>query len=86
MVRIDKRTPNAIRELIEFSQADSFWHENILCMATLRGKFDQLTLKRKSSVKREQIQTPQRRSENLRGEEARPYLERMPPLPCAQRH
>ena len=47
MVRIDKRTPEEIRALIDFSQSDSFWKANILSMGKLREKFDQLTLKMK---------------------------------------
>jgi hypothetical protein len=82
MIRIDKRAVAAIRELIEFSQADRFWLQNILSMGTLREKFDQLTVRRKGSAK-PQAQTPQRLSENLKGEEARPLLDKMPPLPCS---
>ncbi len=82
MVRRDKRTPAAIRELIEFSQADPFWLQNVLSMGTLRKKFHQLTLKRKASAKQAPPSMPQRRSENFKGEDARPYLEPLPPLPC----
>jgi hypothetical protein len=85
MVRIDKRKPGAIREVIEFSQADSFWQSNILSGAKLREKFDQLWLKRASSAKQGQCQKPQRSSENSGREDARPYLEPMPPIPCAPR-
>ena len=65
MMRLDKRTPAAIRELIEFSQADHFWLQNILSMGTLREKFDQLTLKRKAAAKQgpSPASMPQRRSE-----------------------
>ena len=51
LMRINKRTPAEIREVIEFSQTDAFWHQNILSMATLRKKFDQLWLKHKGSAK-----------------------------------
>lgn len=51
MIRCDGRTEFQIRELIEFSQRDSFWRTNILSMAKLREKFDQLTLKKNSGAK-----------------------------------
>jgi len=41
----DNRTPDEIRTVIDFSQADPFWQANILSMAKLRAKFDQLWLK-----------------------------------------
>ena len=45
MMGQDGRTEAEIRELIEWSQGDSFWKSIILSMANLREKFDQLTLK-----------------------------------------
>jgi hypothetical protein len=51
MMRRDGRTPGEIRELIEFSQRDLFWLQNVLSMQTLREKFDQLWLKRNGSAK-----------------------------------
>jgi len=47
MMRINHRTEAKIRELIEWSQGDPFWHSIILSMKKLREKFDQLTLKAK---------------------------------------
>ena len=44
MIRIDKRAPERIKEVIEWCQQDSFWHKNILSTAKLREKFDQLYL------------------------------------------
>jgi hypothetical protein len=38
------------------------------------------------SAKQGQFQKPQRSSENPGGDDARPYLEPMPPIPCAPRH
>jgi uncharacterized protein YdaU (DUF1376 family) len=65
MMRIDKRTSAEVREIIDFSQADSFWHQNILSMSTLREKFDTLTLKCKGSAKQGPVplSPPKRRSE-----------------------
>ena len=45
MINIDKRTPEEIRSVLEFSQNDSFWCANILSAGKLREKFDQLYLK-----------------------------------------
>ena len=49
MMLCDRRTEAQIRELIEWSQKDSFWLSNILSMRKLREKFDQLTLKMRSN-------------------------------------
>jgi predicted phage replisome organizer len=48
MIRVDKRTPEEIKEVIEFCQNDDFWKANILSTAKLREKFDQLWLKKKN--------------------------------------
>ena len=45
MIRIDKRDPKEIRQVIKWCQADSFWCTNILSTKKLRGQFDQLTIK-----------------------------------------
>ena len=42
MRRIDKRTEEQIRYLIEWCQQDSFWQGNILSTKKLREKFDTL--------------------------------------------
>jgi phage replication O-like protein O len=42
MMRKDERTPEDIRNVIEFAQADSFWKSNILSTKSLREKFDRL--------------------------------------------
>lgn len=39
MIRIDKRTPERIREVIEWCQRDRFWQNNILSTRQLRDKF-----------------------------------------------
>ncbi len=46
MMRIDHRTPEAISEIITWSQADPFWLTNILSMSKLRKQFDALTLRK----------------------------------------
>ena len=48
MQRVDKRIPSDIEEVIRFSQADTFWSQNILSGSKLRKQYDQL--KRKSSL------------------------------------
>lgn len=45
MIRIDKRTPENIRRVIEWCQNDSFWYKNILSTSKLREKFDELVIK-----------------------------------------
>jgi hypothetical protein len=46
MLRLDSRKPEQVAELIRWVQRDEFWMSNVLSMDTLRGKFDQLQLKR----------------------------------------
>jgi len=45
MLRVDRRTPEEISALIQWSQRDNFWKSNILSMGKLREKFDQLAMK-----------------------------------------
>ena len=45
MIRIDKRDPKEIWQVMVFSQKDSFWSSNILSPKKLREKYDQLYLK-----------------------------------------
>lgn len=47
MIRIDKRIPQEVKEIIEWCQKDSFWYANILSTAKLREKYDQLFIKMK---------------------------------------
>ena len=74
MVRLDKRTVEHIRELIEFSQSDSFWSANILSMRKVRDKFDQLWLKRTPRAKTVVLQ--ERKSGNQLTVEAREVYEK----------
>lgn len=50
--RIDGRTPEQIRDMIDWTQDDDFWQANILSTAKLREKFNQLIpqVKRKAGV------------------------------------
>ncbi len=54
MVRLDGWTNDEIRQVIEFSQSDSFWRSNILSAGKLREKRDQLKLKMQEQQGREQ--------------------------------
>jgi phage replication O-like protein O len=54
----DKKTHDEIRELIEFSQQDSFWKMNILSGGTLRKQQDRLTAKIESKKKQEMPAPP----------------------------
>jgi hypothetical protein len=49
MIRIDKRTPEQIKAVINWCQQDSFWQNNILSTAKLREQYDKLFLKMKQS-------------------------------------
>ena len=51
MLRIDKRTPEQIKQVIEFSQKDPFWKSNILSTNKLREKFDALWLQKDGKTK-----------------------------------
>jgi len=51
MLRIDKRSPEKIIEVIDWSQKDSFWFKNILSTEKLREKFDQLIMNMKDRGK-----------------------------------
>jgi len=43
----DKRTPEQIKEMINWTQGDIFWRGNILSMGKLREKWDMLTVRMK---------------------------------------
>lgn len=45
MLRIDKRDPQTIRQIISWLDTDKFWLSNILCPAKLRKQFDALVAK-----------------------------------------
>lgn len=52
MIRIDHRTPEDIRAVIEWCQSDPFWQNNILSTSKLRKQFDQLQMKMKADGKK----------------------------------
>jgi len=52
MIRIDGRTPEEIRRVIDFSQMDDFWWPNILSAGKLRKQFDQLFSKMQGNGRR----------------------------------
>lgn len=45
MIRVDKREVHEIKDLINWSQNDSFWYKNILSPQKLRKQYDQLMVK-----------------------------------------
>jgi len=45
MIRIDKRDPREIEDVITWCQQDDFWQNNILSTDKLRKQYDQLALK-----------------------------------------
>jgi phage replication O-like protein O len=56
MIRIDKRKPEKIKEVIDWCQADSFWYANILSTKKLREKYDQLILQMKNKPNKKQLE------------------------------
>lgn len=53
MIRIDKRDPKKIYEIMEFSQKDTFWKTNILSACALRKQYDKLKLKKETDNEKE---------------------------------
>jgi hypothetical protein len=51
MIRIDKRTPEEIKKIIDWLPRDMFWSEVILSTVNLRKNFDKLCLAYKASNK-----------------------------------
>ena len=51
MIRLDKRDPKNIEEVIQWCQASDFWQNNILSTLKLRKQYDQLWLKMNESKK-----------------------------------
>jgi hypothetical protein len=43
MIRLDSRSPDEIREMIDWTHKDNFWYANILSPGKLREKWDTLT-------------------------------------------
>ena len=54
LIRIDKRTPDEISHVIQWTQQDDFWMSNILSTAKLRKSFNQLWLKSNKPTKANQ--------------------------------
>jgi hypothetical protein len=50
MIRLDKREPREIAEVVRWCQKDSFWSQNILSGLKLREQYDKLILKMKGTV------------------------------------
>ncbi|MEN6462213.1 MAG: replication protein [Syntrophomonas sp.] len=71
LIRIDRRPPEEVREVINYAQGDSFWWGNILSVDKLRKQYDQLNSKRVQARASPAAQKYQ--SKNLNGEEADEY-------------
>jgi hypothetical protein len=65
MIRVDNRTQEGIRLVMEWSQRDSFWRANILSMAKLREKFDQLWMQMQRGGRNGSQDVKQRRCERF---------------------
>ena len=51
MIRLDNRTPRAIKKVIMWSQNDPFWQNNILSTEKLRKHFDRLTMEMEKNAR-----------------------------------
>ena len=58
MIERDKRTPQKIRNMIDWCQADNFWKQNILSTAKLRKQYDTMRPKAKAEWERGQATPP----------------------------
>lgn len=45
LIRVDKRSPEQIKQVIDWVQSDEFWRENVLSPKKLRQKFSELQAK-----------------------------------------
>jgi DNA-binding Lrp family transcriptional regulator len=69
MLRIDKRSPESIKRILDWLPTSSFWSTNILSASKLREKFDQLELKMRqdpSKTSSDDLQLIQKLSEKPR--------------------
>ena len=57
MIERDNRTEEQIAYLIDWVQNDSFWKSNILSIKKLREKYDQLVIRVKEDIKRQNKQS-----------------------------
>lgn len=71
LLRLDRRTPEEVKAVILFAQADPFWKANILSVGKLRKQYDQLNARRKQA--RASPVAKARTEEKLNGEEADEY-------------
>jgi len=58
MIRIDRRKPERIEEVIRWCQNNDFWQNNILSTKKLRFQFDQLELRMASDKRIRQVEKP----------------------------
>lgn len=55
LLRIDKKDPQKVRELIEWVSNDLFWRDNVLSPDTLRRQYEKLEIKKLGSSEKELI-------------------------------
>lgn len=73
MLRLDHRTPDGIRAVIDFATTDDFWHSNILSTGKLRDQYDALEAKMRAKSR-------PRQSAPVRPEPPRQPMRSVPPL------
>ncbi|NMC26542.1 MAG: replication protein [Syntrophomonadaceae bacterium] len=65
LLRLDRREPDEVKEVIKYAQADPFWQANILSAEKLRQHYDRLNLRRSQSrASPGQGQSPLKKSKN----------------------
>jgi hypothetical protein len=76
IMRLDKRTPEQLAEVIDWCQQDDFWQDNILSPAKLRKQLDKLELR--MSKDRQWQRTQRLRRPESTGKSAKEkYLEKL---------
>jgi len=70
LMRLDRRPPEEVKEVILFAQSDPFWRTNILSVDKLRKQYDQLNSRR---LQARASPAHKYQTNNLNGEEADEY-------------
>jgi hypothetical protein len=66
MIRVDKRRPKEIEQIINWCQSDIFWQNNILSMEKLRKQYDQLKMKMDKNTEKSNSDILARWEKNLK--------------------
>lgn len=72
MIERDNRTPELIRQVIDWCQSDHFWWKNILSMEKLREKFDRLEAEMNETIRASPVDTREG-AKSIRGKTEKDY-------------